>query len=293
MYLVIGGNGFLGSYIIKTILESTDESVVATYRNSTPFTEDSRVNWVSCDITEEDAFDELIASISHGDVKVIFLAAYHNPDLVAENPVLAWDINVTTLSKCVNKLGFAKKLFYASTDSVYGNSVDGYHFKETDQLKPENIYGRNKAAAEAIVRYYGFNVVRFPFLIDRSLLINKKHFFDVIYDEIQSGNPFELFVDSYRSSLGFRQAAEYLIRLCEMDSELPDIINICGDRDMSKYDVGIYIADKFGLDKELIKPISINDGNNIFKSKRATSTLMDNSLLKSILGIQKVEFSID
>ena len=47
------------------------------------------------------------------------------------------------------------------------------------------------------------------------------------------------------------------------------------------------------FDKNLIVPISINDGNNIFKSKRATSTLMDNRLLKSILGIQKIEFCID
>lgn len=105
MYLIIGANGFLGSYCIQSILEQTKESIVATARNVQGLVDTERIRWVRCDITKEEEFDHLISSVKEYDkIKVIFLAAYHNPDLVAQNPQYAWNVNVTVLSRCVNKL---------------------------------------------------------------------------------------------------------------------------------------------------------------------------------------------
>lgn len=39
MYLVIGANGFLGSYVLKNILEKTDDSIMATARDIVKVTE--------------------------------------------------------------------------------------------------------------------------------------------------------------------------------------------------------------------------------------------------------------
>jgi uncharacterized protein YbjT (DUF2867 family) len=54
MYLVIGANGFLGSYIIKAILENTNDSVLAVARNigAVPDFDAARVSWKSCDISD-------------------------------------------------------------------------------------------------------------------------------------------------------------------------------------------------------------------------------------------------
>lgn len=293
MYLIIGGNGYLGNYIIKSVLKLTSDDIVATARSISGLENSARIRWVRCDITNEKEFDELIASLeSRNDVKVVFLAAYHHPDLVAANPKLAWDINVTTLSKCINKLGFAKRLFYASTDSVYGNSINGYHFKESDPLNPVNTYGHNKVAAESIVTNYGFNVVRYPFLIAPSLVPGKKHFYDSIVESLRQGMAVEMFEDSFRSSLGFAQAADMLIRVIEMEGGLPSILNICGDEDLSKYDVGLRIADKTGYDRSMIIPIRVKDAEGIFKSPRAMSTLMDNQMIKDLLGLQHIFFEL-
>lgn len=294
MYVVIGANGFLGRYCIQSILEQTDENVTATARNIQNLEDTDRVHWEKCDIAMESEFDRLLSMIKEYDrIKVIFLAAYHNPDLVEANPSYAWDINVTALSRCLNKMTFVERLFYASTDSVYGDSIDHYHFKENDPLNPVNRYGRNKAAAEAVVRYLEFHVVRFPFLIGTSLVPGKRHFYDHIVENLTNGKEVEMFENSYRSSLHFHTAASLLIQLMEMPlREVPPILNVCGDRDLSKYDIGLLAAEKLQVSEELIKPIKIFENDAVFKTKRAVSTVMDNTLVKKVLQVDRIEFEL-
>lgn len=294
MYLVIGANGFLGRYCIQSILEQTDEDVTATARNIQNLENTDRVHWEKCDIALESEFDRLLSMIKEYDrIKVIFLAAYHNPDLVEANPSHAWDINVTALSICLNKMPFVERLFYASTDSVYGDSIDHYHFKENDPLNPVNRYGRNKAAAEAVVRYLEFHVVRFPFLIGTSLVPGKRHFYDNIVENLMNGKEVEMFENSYRSSLHFHTAASLLIQLMEMPlREVPPILNVCGDQDLSKYDIGLLAAEKLQVPEKLIKPIKIFENDAVFKTKRAVSTVMDNTLVKKVLQVDRIEFEL-
>lgn len=294
MYLIIGGNGFLGSYVLKNILEKTNDLVIATARDISNCELNERVRWIECEITSDNDIDHLVEIISlYKDIKVVYLAAYHKPDLVQKNPKIAWNINVTALSKILNKLENVKCLFYASTDSVYGNSPNRYHFTEEDRLNPENIYGSQKQTAEALVVGYGYNVVRYPFLIGTSLLSKKKHFYDDIMSQISEGNEFGMFIDSYRSSLDFNTAANILIQLMEtFKKEYPQVLNIAGDDDLSKYDVGLMIAKKEGCDTSLIKPIQMSDNNNIFSAPRATSTLMDNSKIKSVLEMKEIKLHI-
>ena len=293
MYIVIGANGYLGSYFIKNILTMTDERILATARHRGK-DYGPRVEWAECDITKEDdavALNEAYLKVSK-DNKVLFLAAYHHPDLVEENPRIAWNTNVTSLSRFMNLADNVSRFFYPSTDSVYGEGGKEYRFRESDALNPVNRYGVQKTVAEKLITAYGYNVVRFPFLIAPSLLPSKKHFYDVIAETLAEGKPFEMFADSYRSTLSFNTVSQLVIQLIEKKDFVPQIINVCGDRAYSKYEVGLMIADKIGASRDLVIPISINDSTGIFEAKRAGSTVMDNSLLKKTLGLQKVELEL-
>ena len=155
-------------------------------------------------------------------------------------------------------------------------------------MNPVNIYGHNKCAAEAILVHKGRNVVRFPFLISPSLA-GKPHFYDRIVESLKEGKPFEMYEDSYRSSLSFENAARLLVALIERGNRHP-IVNVCGDRDLSKYDVGLLLADREGLDRNLIVPVRMGEITiEGFVTKRASSTLMDNTLLKQILDLEYVD----
>lgn len=288
MYCIVGANGFLGAYIRKVILEDTDENILCADLNVPEKEDNNRVEWAHLDITDRNAVDEFIDRLKeYENLKIVYLAAYHNPDLVEQNKELAWNINITSMSYFVNKASFAKEIYYPSTDSVYGESKDFYHFKETDALNPVNFYGHNKCAAESILVHLGRNVVRFPFLISPSLA-GKPHFYDRIVESLKNNEPFEMYEDSYRSSLSFENAARLMITLIEKGNR-HSIVNVCGDKDLSKFDVGKIIAEKEGLNPDLIVPITMDKKMEGFETKRATSTLMDNSLLKEILNLEYVD----
>lgn len=295
MYLIVGANGFLGSYVMKKVLETTKEKVTAVARNTKGLCDTERVTWISCDISNRKETDMLARRVhAAGEpLNVIFLAAYHHPDQVEKHPKVAWQINITALAYFLNVIENVRCFFYPSTDSVYGNGDVSYHFKETDSLKPVNRYGRQKTAAEAMVNAYGYQVVRFPFLIAPSLVPEKEHFYDQIVTVITNGGTIEMFADSFRSSLDFDTAAGVLVQLVEKYSDhMPQILNIAGDDDLSKYDIGIRIAKKLHVPTERIIPITMDDASGIFQAKRAQSTLMDNTKVKQYLGLQEIKLSI-
>lgn len=295
MYIVIGANGFLGAYFIKNILDKTEDNILAVARSVPQWECDPRVKWVSCDVTNPTNVEDLNCNYftSSTGNKIIYLAAYHHPDLVEKNPKIAWDVNVTALSRFLNTVENVKCLYYPSSDSVYGESVDQYVFSENDALNPVNRYGVHKCVAERLVTGYGYNVVRYPFLIGPSLLKKKKHFYDAIVENITNGHPMEMFKDSYRSALTFNDAAGIVVDLIESGrDDIPQVLNICGDDALSKYDIGLMIAEKFHVSSELIQPISILDNSGVFEAKRASSTLMSNKRLKGILGISELKLTL-
>lgn len=292
MYLIIGASGFLGRYCLKNVLENTNEKIIATYSQKCPEFTNPRVEWVSLDVCDTVALKDLSARVDNT-TKIIYLAAFHHPDKVEEFPELAWNINIVALANAVNLFHKAKCLYYSSTDTVYGEGSKNRKFVENDALNPVNLYGVHKALAEKICLAKGFNVVRFPFIFGTSLVENRPHFFDKIKADLEQGKTVEMFSDSYRSTLSFNQCAYYLVSLIEKFGACPEkIVNIAGDDVMSKYDAAIALADKYNLDKNLIKPISVNSLNGIFKAKRAASSVLDNGKLKSLLNINEIHLEI-
>lgn len=292
MYTIIGASGYLGSYFMRDILTHTDDSILAVARH-TPPESNKRITWLPCDVTRQNDVEELCKEVNNyagGGCSVIYLAAAHNPDYVEQNPRDAWNTNVTALSVFLNMAQNVDRLVYASTDSVYGESANGRRFRETDRPAPVNRYGVQKSVSEALVLGYGYQVVRYPFLIGPSLATGKKHFYDRIVESLKTGNEIEMFADSRRSALRFDSAARLTMELLQKD-DAPRLVNVCGDDDLSKYEIGLMIARAYGLSEDLVKPISISSSGGIFQTKRAASTLMDNTLLKETLNISSVRLS--
>ena len=293
MYLIIGASGFLGRYCIKNVLENTDEKIIATYsEKEKPVFKDSRLEWQQLNVCDEDALKALSEHIN-GKTKIIYLAAFHHPDKVEEFPELAWNINIIALANAVNLFSKAKCLYYSSTDTIYGEGTKDKKFVETDSYAPVNLYGKHKALAEQICLTKGFNVVRFPFIFGPSLVEGRPHFFDNIKADLEAGKVVEMFADSYRSTLSFNQCAYYLVALIERFGACPEkIVNIAGDDVMSKYDAALALADKYNLNKNLIKSVSVKQNTGIFKAKRAASATLDNNKLKTLLDIKAIHLEI-
>lgn len=280
MILVVGC-GFLGSYIAKYAVENTDETVVATVRDLNNLPNIEGVQFLKCDVTNEDDIKNLYEKTKENDLTVFYLAACHNVDFVYENPQKARKVNVYALKNFLGTMTNVKKLFFASTDCAYGENGEIPLLKETSPLMPVNEYGHQKVEAEKEVLSKGFTVTRLPFMYGCSMSA-KLSFYDNLCKRLEKDEKIEMIDGMYRSVLKYNEAAEFLFKLSEKDN-LPQIINVCGSKSLSKYDVGCLIAQEIGADVNLVKRISEAEGSKFFKDKRASVSVMDNGLLKSLL----------
>lgn len=291
MYLIVGANGFLGSYLIKNILEKTNDKILATDLIC-PQNINNRVEWFKCDITNLNDLNNLYAKTKKEKLKVLFLAAYHHPDLVLKNPKIAWNVNIIALANFLGIFDNIERMYYPSTEVVYGEMADE-PFKEDAKLNPVSRYGELKTVAERMVNVAGYNVVRFPVLIGPSLQEEKKHFYDVIVETVKCGKEMEMFSDQLRSMIDFDTAAKVVVDLVETpQAQKFPIVNVSGDEALSKYELGIRICRANGLDETKIKPISLDDDNEIFTARRAKSTLLDNSLVKQVLNLKELKIRV-
>ncbi len=285
--ILIVGCGFLGSYLLKYVSEKTDEKIVATVRNSNSVVPLDGVEYVKCDVGDKNDLISLVEKCKGESLTVFYFAACHNIDYVYENPEAARKINIDALQSFLNNVPFIKKFFFASTDCVYGEGkYSAEKFSETSPTAPVNEYGRQKLEAEKIVLSHGFTVLRLPFMLGPSL-ISKPHFYDNIHKKLASGEPIEMIDGMKRSVLSYQQAAKIVYSLSGL-THIPQIVNVCADEELSKYEMGCTIAHNLAVSQSLVKSISQEKGAKFFKDDRAFLTAMDNTLLKSLLGIDSI-----
>ncbi len=295
MYVLLGANGFLGSYIVEKILSQTEDSVLAVSRQGELLNDSDRLINFSCDISRLDRLDALVEKIkAYGKCKIIDLAFWHNLDTLAENEAEAWQTNITSLSYFLNAIDAFESFYFASTDCVYGEGEANTAFFEDDPLKPISRYGVHKAVAECLVSSRSGNSFRLPYMFGPSKAVGKKHFYDIILENLRSGKTTRLFHDQYRSSLDFDKVASLFVLMAEShDSlKLPPLLNLCGDQSLSKYALGLLLAEKYGFSKDLLLPVSASTFESGPGAARAFNGAMDNTKLKKLLGLDELKIKI-
>lgn len=292
MYLIIGA-GFLGAYLLQYLSTYTDAPILATARDLYDTLPLERTQYVKCDVTDSADVQHLAALCKGNKLTVFYFAAFHNVDALYEHPAQARAVNIDALERFLDTVPGIEKFFFASTDCVYGENAPGAaKFKETDVCRPINVYGEQKLQAETIVHAHGFTVVRFAYMLGPSLL-KKRHFYDVVADKLSSGEPVEMIDGMVRSALSYETAASLLARLSFLSAEtLPDTVNLCSDGEFTKYDLGLRIAQRIGAPTSLARKISENDAERFFRDRRASRSVMDNTKLKSLLGLKRINLEV-
>ena len=286
--ILIVGCGFLGQYVLKELLQKTDETILCTYRAEKPKLkfniDDKRVRFAKCDVTSKVDLQALGVLCGGEKVTVFYFAAYHNIDAVYHHPNEAKKVNVDALKNFCATVKNMDALYFASTDCVYGESKPEHElFKETDKCNPINEYGKQKLEAESLVLKAGFNVFRFSLLYGASLS-EKQNFYDKTFLHLKRGESVEMITGLSRNAITYKKAAKIIVKLVLEREDIPQIMNIAGDKLLTKYELGLRIAADAGAAPELIKPISKTEGQKFFAEKRASVIALDNALLNSNLS---------
>lgn len=159
-YFIVGGAGFIGSHLVKTILNEERNATATVYDNFSSgriehlaaIKNDLRLKIIKADVKD---IKKLIASMKATDI-VYHLAA--NPDIsksVIQPDIDFWEgtylTNNVLEAMRVNKV---KKILYASGSGVYGDAGETELSEDYSLKLPISTYGAGKLSGEALICSY-------------------------------------------------------------------------------------------------------------------------------------------
>ena len=152
MKLIIGGAGFIGSVLVKKLLENNDDVIIIDKLSlgSTKYIDTSKVEFHSLDIND---VDSVLSVLDNKKVSEVWhLAA--NSDISAGVENVDVDLNDTFLSTVstlkVMEAIQCKTLYFASSSAIYGVNKNRLH-EDIGPLNPISNYGAMKLASEALI----------------------------------------------------------------------------------------------------------------------------------------------
>jgi len=175
--LITGGAGFIGSHLVKLMVEKYPDYKIVnldalTYagnlENLTDVENAPNYQFIKGDINDADFLDELFQTQNFDGV--IHLAAESHVDRSIKDPLSFIKTNIVGT---MNLLHAAKKhwgdfkgkrFYHVSTDEVYGTLGDTGLFTEETSYDPRSPYSASKASSDHLVRAY-FHTYDFPVVI--------------------------------------------------------------------------------------------------------------------------------
>ncbi|MDZ8064463.1 MAG: NAD(P)-dependent oxidoreductase [Nostoc sp. DedQUE08] len=242
--LITGASGFLGWHLCQLAKQEWD--IYGTYL-SHPL-EIPGMKILQANLT---SFQELKRIFN--DVKpeaVIHTAAHSQPNFCQTHPEESHAINVTASCNIAglcadNSIPCA----FTSTDLVF----DGLNapYRETDAVCPVNLYGEQKAIAEAgmLERYPMTAVCRMPLMFGAATP-TAKSFIQPFIQTLEAEKELNLFIDEFRTPVSGTTAAKGLLLALE---KVNGIIHLGGKERISRYDFGQILVEVFQLPATRLK----------------------------------------
>jgi len=156
-YAVTGGAGFIGSHLVKKLVERGNEVIVIDNLNTGKKQNiekiSKKIDFFEVDIRDFNAIEDILKNVDG----VFHEAALASVQDSFRIPDEFFDVNVNgteNIFKIAKKLGI--KVVYASSSSVYGNPVS-IPIKENDDKNPFNPYAKTKLEDDKLAEKYAKN----------------------------------------------------------------------------------------------------------------------------------------
>jgi len=171
--IVTGGAGFIGSALVRRLINKTDYTVVnvdkLTYAGNTlnvkSVAENPRYHFVQADIADHDAMESVFNKYQPSGI--LHLAAESHVDRSIEGPA---EFIQTNIVGTYNLLEIARdyrngltddekksfRFLHVSTDEVYGQLGDTGYFTEDTAYDPHSPYSASKASSDHLARAWHY-----------------------------------------------------------------------------------------------------------------------------------------
>lgn len=282
---VVGATGLVGDHLMKEA-ESRGLDVLGTYLTN----RQKGSSFSRLDITDKSEMREVLARFRPEGV--ILTAAVSDVDQCELNPNEAWLVNV---EGALNLTEFCAELecplLFVSTDYVF-NGLKGFPYSEGDAPDPISFYGRTKLEGERLVLDASpLNLVTRVSVVfgwrgnsTRDNLVLK------ILRRLRAGKEVELFNDQWNSPTYAPGCASLMLDLLSRDRGLMEmfegddrsIFHLSGKDCLTRYELGLRVAEIFDLDSSLIRSIGLEEADLVGPRPRM-----------SCLSVAKVEAKLN
>ena len=192
-FIVTGGAGFIGSALVRFLINKTDHIVLnidkLTYAGNleslTSISANPRYQFVNADICDADKMTELVADFNPD--KIMHLAAESHVDRSVDAPD---EFVQTNIIGTYNVLNAARSYFessrnkdfifhHVSTDEVFGSLSDDGFFTEETSYDPRSPYSASKASSPRNVLFSPITTLGMPY--NRMAPVHIEHGESVVY----------------------------------------------------------------------------------------------------------------
>jgi len=278
--LITGISGLLG---INLAMESMREhEVIGVDRGklkSAPF------QVVRADLTHGSVSDSVIDSTRPD--WLINCAALASLEKCEEDPVRARNLN----TDLPGELGVACakrniRFLHISTDAVFDGTGEGFYTEE-DETSPPGIYSETKLNGERVVQEAnpGAIIARVNFY--GWSLGGRRSLGEFFVNNLSEGKPVNGFTDVIFCPMLVNDTARLLLAM--LRQRLSGLYHVVGAQPMSKYQFGLEVARRFGLDETLISPRSVESSS--LTAKRSHNLWLSTHKLSTNLGREIPSFS--
>jgi len=255
--LITGTNGLLGQKCSMQL--ASNYQLFGCDVHDSFIGQNKKVNYTKLDITNRGNVKHFIKEINPQ--IIINAAAYTDVDGSENHKELCWKINVEGVQNLVyaaEKIN--AKIIHISSDYIFDGTKGPY--KETDIPNALGYYGKSKLASENV-----FFQSDIDYAIIRTMVLYgfaeniRPNFVTWLIEKLKNGESVTIVTDQF----GNPTLADDLARAIKqvIINNAWDLYHISGNEIIDRYSFAIKIADIFKLNKELIKPITTKELNQV------------------------------
>jgi len=270
-FLVTGSAGLVGQNVVQDLVKQNYE-VYSAYHDEKP------INGIPIclDLTDLEKIKQTVQEIKP-DI-VIHLAALTNVDLCETEKELAYTINAKSTETLAKEAAKINAFFlYVSTDYVF-DGKKGMK-KEEGTPNPLGYYGKTKLEGEMSLNNLASNWAITRTSTPFGVHSKKKSFPLWVKENLESNKEIKVLTDQFTSPTYVPNLSKMIIEVST--KQINGIIHLAGSTRISRYDFAVMIAEKLGLDKNLLLKAKTEEMS--WKAKRPIDSSLDVTKAAEIL----------
>lgn len=209
---------------------------------------------------------------------VIHCAALAIVDACEADPARARKLNTEVPGKLAELVARGgARLVHISTDAVFDGQRGGYI--EEDEPNPLGVYAHTKLDGERAVAQANPQAIIARVNLHGWSLSGKRSLSEFFFYNLRAGKPVLGFTDVFFCPLLVNDLAHILVKMLAAD--LNGLYHVVSSDCISKYEFGIALARRFGLEERLISPASVASGG-LKAARSPTLTLRTEKLANAL-----------